>query len=669
MTRQSQLDSIANVAHLVAAMGVVAALYFGRDVFIPLTLAVLLAFLLSPLVNRIQRMGIGNTLAVMITALCAFVFMAGTLTLVGRELSNLLTEIPQYKEELVSKARGLAGLSSGMGDSLGELADEVTQAIEKPSDEVSTEPTSKPATTTQDGIETIPRDANLNPVQKWASAIFASSPASRPTNVHDGSSPASPIYTVPVAKQNLALSWAGTVGSILGPLGTVGLVSVFVLFLLIHRDDMRDRMIKVISRGNYVTTTDALQEVSQRISKYLVAQTIVNVSYGLVMSLGLFIIGKCLAPDGHFPNYILWGVLAGLLRFVPYVGPVVSAAFPILISIAVFPGYSVTIAAISLIIALELVSNNVIEPWLYSTSSGISAIAVIGAAVFWGWLWGPVGLLLSTPLTVCLVVLGRHVARFRVFATLLGESSNISPWQRYYQRLLSGDTHKAKEFLASQIQTDSGITTIDRILVPTLRRVRSDYEVREHLTPQESNELLTSIATNIEELSWEPVLEKSSDQPAVSPDEDSNFGPVVPARLTIAGCAAHHAAEELLLTTLSKSEPMLNLNVIDSNLLPDGIATAAIEREPSAILILVLPTGGFSQARYLCRTLRDRKYDGTIIVCCCGKFRHFDRLFVKFRKAGANFMTTSVAQTALKLRTLLPKDSAAVVQIDPEFAA
>ena len=506
MTRKSSLETVNTVATLLGGMLVVAALYTARDVFVPLTLAVLLSFLLSPLVNRIQRLGVGNVVAVLGTALFVFVLLASTLTFVGRELSSLVTDLPHYKAELVSKARGLAGLRSGMGERFNELTKEVTAAIDDSSkqSDANTDETqnSKPAISrdlTSEKTDERVASELLGPIERLADR-FLPNDEKRVEVEHDGKTPNSPLFISSINAESPVRSWAGTVGNILGPLGTAGLVTVFVLFLLIYRDDMRDRIIKVISRGNYVMTTEALDEVSRRISKYLVAQTIVNTCYGFTFGLGLYLIGRYFAPDGNFPNYALWGALATMLRFVPYIGPVIATSFPILLSAAVFPGYTVTIAVISLVAVIELGSNNVLEPWLYGSSTGLSSVAIILAAVFWGWLWGPVGLLLSTPLTVCLVVLGRYVPRFRIFETLLGEKVDIAPSLLFYQRLLSNNEARAIELLESCIKVDH-THAIDAVLVPTLRRVRRDLDA-ERLTSVQANGVVQGIEKVVESVSW-----------------------------------------------------------------------------------------------------------------------------------------------------------------------
>ena len=412
---------------------------------------------------------------------------------------------------------------------------------------------------------------------------------------------------------------------------------------------MRDRIIKVISRGNYVMTTDALDEVSRRISKYLVAQTVVNTCYGITFGLGLYLIGRYFAPDGNFPNFALWGALATMLRFVPYIGPVVATSFPILLSAAVFPGYTVTIAVISLVAVIELGSNNVLEPWLYGSSTGLSSVAIILAAVFWGWLWGPVGLLLSTPLTVCLVVLGRYVPRFKIFETLLGEKVDISPALLFYQRLLSNNEARAIELLESCIKEDHA-RAIDAVLVPTLRRVRRDLDA-ERLTSVQANGVVQAIEKIVEEVNWSSADAATTTAAGVAAALETPASDVdtASARPRVYAVPSHHPSEELLLRAFVKSNPQFAISVANNNTLPDRFAAIAAHENPDVILIYVLPSGGFVQARYLCTTFRKAGYDGMIIVCCSGKFRNFDSLFVKFHKSGANFMTTSLLQTSQKL--------------------
>ncbi len=416
---------------------------------------VLFAFLLSPVVNRLQRLGCNNVAAVGLASGAVFGIIAMALVLIVSSLSQLSSDVPRYQLELSKKVAGVRDYGRQFSGKLTQIATDFS-----------------------DNFNT-PEEGNGN----GEKAINNKSSADKETRIGDttsgsneersrGSSPKQPIYVEAASDSMLTIrSWAGSAGAILGPLGTVGLVLVFALFLLVYRDDLRDRFVATISRGNYVVSTEALLEASVRISRYLFAQLILNVSYGLLFAGGLLGIGSFLAPDGQFPNALLLGFLAGLVRFVPYAGPLVGAAFPILIAIAIFPGYQVVAAVILMIVVMELLSNNVVEPLVYGSSTGVSSLAVILAAVFWGTLWGPVGLLLATPLTVCLVVLGTYVPRFRFMATLLSDSQQIEPSLRIFQRLIAGDMHKLRELIKTE-KTDRSVEEFfDQIVVPTCRRL------------------------------------------------------------------------------------------------------------------------------------------------------------------------------------------------------
>jgi hypothetical protein len=230
---------------------------------------------------------------------------------------------------------------------------------------------------------------------------------------------------------------------LLKPLATTGLVMIFVIFILLQREDLRDRLIRLAGVRDLQRTTKALDDAAMRVSRYLLMQTIVNTSYAVPIGIGLWLIGV--------PNPILWGMLAMLLRFVPYIGPIIAALFPLALSVAVDPGWTMLAWTAALFVTVELIINNLVEPWLYGSSTGLSALAIILAATFWTWLWGPIGLLLSTPLTSCVVVLGRHVPQLQFLDIAFGNRPVLAPEERFYQRMLAGNpveaAHHAEEFL------------------------------------------------------------------------------------------------------------------------------------------------------------------------------------------------------------------------------
>ncbi len=697
----TDLAIISGVAQLSAVVLTVAALFFAKDVFIALALGTLLSFLLSPLVNRLQRSGVPNVIAVVLTATLTFVLLAGVATLIGSELTNLVRELPKHRDELVEKARSMAGMTTGVGGSLDKLANDVTEAMENgteanippaaatSSDSAETSDALDSTVESEDGessktgdasdsaisvgiaeaVNAFTDDEDAEPivgkpkrslVQRWADKLFPAPAKDKSEREHDGSSPKNAFYTIPVQDSLPLASWASTAGSMLGPFATAGLVCVIALFMLIHREDLRDRIIAVVSHGDYVTTTEAMDEAAGRISRYLIAQTIVNTSYGLTLTIGLTIIGATMTEGGVFPNVILWGALATCLRFVPYIGPVASAVFPLTMAFAVFPGYGVFIAVAALIVTMELLSNNILEPWLYGASTGISAVAVIFAAVFWGWLWGPVGLFLSTPLTVCLVVLGRYVPRFKIFSILLGEEVQIATSMRFYQRLLASDEHRARKILRDHVAEHGIDETCDLVLVPALKRIRADHD-SEHLSDADANRLFALAGGLIEDLDQiegpdeHADLGEASIEPtagdAPTDGQDASAADELP---TVIGCTSHHFSEVLLLNLLRISgEGVYQLKTIDEETVPQDVGKQVAQSNPPVVLIVVLPKGGFAQARYLCKSIRSAGYEGAVVIACMGKFKDYDALFVKFRKAGVTSMTTSYSQTSAKIQSIL----------------
>ena len=249
-------------------------------------------------------------------------------------------------------------------------------------------------------------------------------------------------------------------GTLLEVLGTIGIVIVLVVFFLIRREDLRDRFIHLVGKGHVTVTTQMLEDAGARVSRYLSMLFLINVTFGISVGIGLYLIGV--------PNAILWGILAAALRFIPYIGPWIAAAMPIGLSMAISTGWVAPILTVGLFVVLELFSNNVLEPWLYGKNTGVSAVAVLVAAVFWMWLWGPVGLLLATPLTVCLLVVGKHVPQLSFLDILLGNEPVFEPKKRIYQRLLAGDQEEAAELLEDYLEHKPLAEVYDTVLIPAL---------------------------------------------------------------------------------------------------------------------------------------------------------------------------------------------------------
>jgi predicted PurR-regulated permease PerM len=378
---------------------VIASLYFGREVFVPIALSILLSFALAPPVRWLRTIHVPRIAAVLLVVTMAFAFIAAFATIVAWQIGDLAAQLPSYQRNLETKIESFRQAPPGGG-----VFSRVTRVLEdlgrKIEEEQEPEPTPAEATGAPAAAEPIP------------------------VEIHE------PDPTAMETLQTLVLP-------LVSPLATAGIVIVFVIFMLLKREDLRDRLIRLFGSRDLSRTTEAIDDAAHRVGHYLLMQLVVNVTYGLPVALGLWFIGV--------PNAALWGMLATLLRFVPYIGPIIAAFFPLALAIAVDPGWETLIWTGALLVVIELISNNAVEPWLYGASTGMSPVAIIAAAIFWTWLWGPIGLLLSTPLTVCLLVLGQHVPQLGFLNVLFGSDPVLTPAETLYQRMLVGDPDEATE--------------------------------------------------------------------------------------------------------------------------------------------------------------------------------------------------------------------------------
>jgi predicted PurR-regulated permease PerM len=588
---------------------VVATLYLAQDVLIPVVLAVLFSFLLAPMVRGVQRMKLGRVPAVLLVVVIAFSLLGALGWVVGEQVAHLAENIPQYQAEIVKKMRHFRGQGSTIADRIASLGREIERAGS------STAPTTQSSTT-------------------------VTGPAGTATN---------PLYTIPLPSPRSPIKSMGDyLGLALGPLGTAAIVVVFVIFMLLRREDLRDRLIRLVSGGQYMVTTRALNDAGARISRYMLAQSLVNGSYGVAVAIGLWLIGLTLGHGTPFPNVVLWGLLCALLRFVPYVGPWVAAAFPVVLSLVVYPGFAVFGATVGMFVVLELLSNNVMEPWLYGASTGISTIAILVAAVFWTWLWGPVGLLLATPLTVCIVVLGKYVPQLKFLDVLLGDEPALPPYVSYYQRLLAGDREEAAGIVLEHAKSAGVERVPDDVLIPALLLTRRDRE-RTGLSAEDETFIYDATREVLDR--WRQTTRKTVSE---APTPGAAAGPAS-RRALVLGYPSHHRSEELVLNMLGPimDREASDVEVLSTRLLPVEIESRVRAADPAVVFIAVLPPGGLAQARYLCTRLRERFPTLLIVVGYWGRARNFDRLLVRFRTAGASYVTTSLLQARSQIRALL----------------
>lgn len=394
------VPSLSKLTGVVVAVVVVVALYFGRVVLIPVTLAMLLSFLLTPVVELLRRLRLGKVLSVLLTVTLALCTILALGTAIGTQLARLSGQLPQYESTIESKVHRLRDAT----------VDRFSGKIERIGRQLSRAESAAPAP---------PKPGAA--VQRQPLPVVVTQPA--PSALKIGETVISPL---------------------LSPLASAGIILVVTIFALLQQEDLRDRMIRLFGSGDLRRTTVAMNEAGHRLSRYFLTQLGINASFGATVGVGLYFIGV--------PDPVLWGILGGLLRFVPYVGSWIAALLPMALAMAVTPGWSKVIWTAALYAVTELTVGQGVEPMVYGHSTGLTPIAVIIAAIFWTWIWGPIGLIISTPLTLCLVVLGRHVEQLEFLDVLLGDRPALTPAEGFYQRILANDPDEAEEQAESYLQ-------------------------------------------------------------------------------------------------------------------------------------------------------------------------------------------------------------------------
>jgi predicted PurR-regulated permease PerM len=572
---------------------IVGILYLAKAFIIPLALAILLAFILTPIVRETQRSGLSRVPAVMVTVVLTMALIAGVGWQVGAQVNTLARQLPENKERIRKKIADLRGSGEGTISRLLQMFRELSDEPEKPAAE--------PAEIAKQVIVVRPEEASG----------FE--------------------------------SLARTMVPVLEPLATAGFVVILVIFMLIRREDLRNRLIGLLGHGHLTGTTRVIVDAAQRLSSFLLTQLLVNVGFGIVFGLGLLVLGV--------PYAFLWGFLTAVLRFVPYIGTWISVAFPLTLSFALAPGWGQPISLLVFFVVMDLVVANVLEPLLFGHSTGVTPIALLVAAAFWTWIWGPIGLVLSTPLTVCLVALGQHVPRFQFLTLLMGDKPALAPHLSYYQRLLARDQAEAQQVATHHAHTQGHERVYDEVILPALALARHD-RARDGLIAEDEDYIYQTSRAILAHL--EDDLKARTDLPGVEPVAD----------VLILGCPAHQEAEELSLQMLGLllRHDGCRLEILSTKALPAEVE-ARVEREkPALVFIAVLPPGGVIQARYLCKRLRKRFADLPLVVGYWGESSDFDRLLVRFRSAGASYLTTSLLQSCSQIRSMLAQDPAPGLQ-------
>ena len=429
-------------------------------------------------------------------------------------------------------------------------------------------------------------------------------------------------------------------GPIIGPLGTAALVVALVIFMLLERRDLRDRLIGLIGHGRLTVTTKAFDEAGSRVSKQLLMQSLVNGIYGVAAGLGLYFLGV--------PYPLVWGTLGAALRFVPYLGPVLGAGAPILVSLAALPGWAGPLSVVGMFTALELFTNLVLETVLYAGAAGVSQVALLVSVAFWTWLWGPLGLLMATPLTVCLVVLGKHVPGLTFVGTLMADTPPLAPEYGYYQRLLARDPGEAADLIERHIKNEPWGTVYDALLLPALNYAERD-RLENRLSPDEetavieaTRELLTDTADSIRRLQPTPA-----DPDEVRTAQVSEVGPGPREPLRVLGYAANGVADELALTMLAQAvnDLPVTIEITSARLLPSDLVSLVRTQGVSVVCVADLPPSPPSKSRYLVKRLHAAFPDLRIMVGRWSPPALADESSQPLKDAGATLVATSLAET------------------------
>lgn len=589
--------ALAHSLTLISFAVVIAALYFGKEILLPVALAILLSFILKPLVTALERLRLGRVPSVILVTVLAFSLFAGVGWIATSQVVELSQRLPVYKQNLIEKIRSVRGKTGGQIEEAKKALDDIGEELTKGEDDA--KDSAEPVDENQSWIPWPIRQPKEEKISKESAASKGKEDAVAVKVVELPPSPLSQIK-----------NW---LGPLVAPLSTTGLVIVLVIFILIKREDLRNRVLSLIGRSRFYATTEAMDEATRRLSAYLRMQLLINMIYGIVMAVGLFFIG--------IPNALLWGIVGMLLRFLPYVGPWIAASMPILLSLSVSDGWTQPLLTIGMFVALELVVNNVLEPWLYGSSAGVSSFGVIVAAIFWTWLWGPIGLVLAVPLTVCLIVLGNYVPAMNFISVLLGDRSTLLPHEQLYQRFLTSNDAEASRHADEYLSQNSLVSFYDKVVSPALEIAEVDRhfhrlsERQEALVGKSAQELVEEIRDREEFRSPEPK-------------EDALRVLCVPAHNTADQITSMMMAQLLAIEGFHTETRSLDLLVSE-------MVQRVEEGDFDAVAISFVPPFGTRKTKYLCQRLRQAFPNLHIVVVAIAR-KELKRTSKKLLQAGAN---------------------------------
>ena len=569
---------------------VVVVLYWAQAILVPVALAILLTFVLTPPVTWLERW-IGRAAAVLTVVALFFAVVALAGWGLARQMNHLAEDLPRYRVNILAKIADVR--VAGKGGSVEKL---------------------------QQTIEEITNDLGKSEAPKGT--------VSRPV-----------VVTPETVAGFSGFAW---LAPIVGPLGTAGLVLVLVIFMLLERRDLRDRLIGLFGLGRLTITTKAFDEAGSRVSRQLLMQSLVNLVYGIVAGIGLYFLGV--------PYALVWAALGAALRFIPYLGPVLGAGAPILVSLAALQGWMGPLSVIGLFIVLELFTNLVLETVLYAGAAGVSQVALLVSVAFWTWLWGPLGLLMATPLTVCLVVLGKHVPGLEFVGMLIADTPALAPEYAYYQRLLARDQSEAADLIESHIGTAPPRSVYDALLLPALNYAERD-RLEGRLSPEEETAVLDATRELLSDAA--ELIRRSEPDPQPPSEDPPPLGPRQP--LLMLGYAVNGAADELALAMLAQviDDLPIALHVAGARMQAAELVSLAKGQQFSVVCLADLPPSAPSKTRYLIKRLRAALPEIRIVIGRWGPPALADETGTLLRDAGANLVVSTLMDTRSYLADLV----------------
>lgn len=586
-----QVGIVLTFALVLMAAGVA---YWASPVLIPLALAVLLAFLLNPIVSYLQKRGVPRSAAAFAVTASAVLLVVSLGWLFTSQVVQLAEQLPSYEKKVT--------------DRIAEIRENGNSSL-------------------------------LNKIQGFAETVGkAASPG--------GESNAEPRpQRVILAENQSSLSpYLTALTPAMEPIAILGLVVVQLIYLLIDGENLRDRFLLLAGKGNLTVTTRAIDDASSRIGRYLLAQFALNVSFGVLVTVGLWLFGV--------PHAMLCGFLAGFLRYIPYLGPWLAVTLPVMLSFITSDGWVQPIGVVLVFGIFELISNVVVEPLVYGRSIGVSQSSLIVAIAFWAWLWGPVGLVLAAPLTVCLAIIGKYIPGLKFLDILLSDTPVLTTETRFYQRLLAHDEDGAFQIANADSDKHSLVEMYDQLLIPALIYAKRDA-MSDRLGESEAEHLWALTAEIGDEIAIADCEAGKVAAEAATPPQG---------RVQLLACPSQDGADEaslkLIQTALDPS--LIEIKTISKGRLASEVATIADDANAAIVLITALPPGGIARARLLCMRLRQRMPEVKIIIARCAKESNAAENHKRLLATGADFvcqsLEESVNQTVMLARLLRPSD-------------